>query len=238
MGNRHKDPNFKPVPEFEIEETMEMPELMKRLSAFTNSHFFSNDTIFDYETWKFPRNNKRPYPSPQLSQLRHEAGLYYGFFETVGWVPLAKETGSPFSRVLIDNDKYGRKNPQYNVMPDMAESQARVLIPLAIYNCAECIKAFLPSFKVNFNLQKAGSNEYFTHGELMHDVSHDEDWYKIGAIRFNGPGHLRINESWQKVELRNGCLVETRLRLKSGDKVALVIRAGGIIVTSQRIRIP
>lgn len=238
MGNRHKDPKFRPVPEFEIEETMEMPELMKRVSAFTNHHFFSNDTIFDYATWKFPRNKKRPYSSPQLSRLKHDAGIYYGYFETVGLVPLAKETGSPFSKVLIDNDRHGRKNPYYNVTPAMAESQAKVLIPLAVYNCAECIKAFLPSFKVSFTLQKTGTNDYLTRGELIHNVSRDDDWYRIGAIRFNGPGHLRINDSWQKVEIRNGCLVETRLKLKSGDKVTLVIRAGGLIIASQRISIP
>lgn len=238
IGDRHKDPGFKPVPEFEIEENLELPELMKRLSAFTNRNFFSNDTVFDFETWKFPRNNKRPYPSPQLSQLRHEKGIYFRFFETIGWVPLAKETGSPFSKVLNDNDRYGRKNPYYNVMPNMAEGQARVLIPLAIYNCAECIKEFLPSFKVKLSLNNAGSGEFSARGELVHDVNLDDDWRKIGAIRFNGPGYLRINNQYQKVELRDGQLVETRLKLKTGDTVALVIRAGGVIVASGKIRIP
>lgn len=238
MGDRHKNPDFKPVPEFEIEENLELQERMKKLAAFTNSHFFSNDTIFDFETWKFPRNNKRPYPSPQLSRLRHEAGIYYGYFETVGWVPMAKETGSPFSKVLIDNDKFGRKNPFYNVMPNMAESQAKVLIPIAVYNCAECIKAFLPSFKVKFSLKRAGEGEFITDGELIHDVDLDDDWRKIGAIRFNGPGYLRINNTWEKVELKDGQLASTRLKLKSGDRVALVIRAGGVIVSSRRVRIP
>jgi hypothetical protein len=238
MGDRHKSSDFKPVPEFKIDEDLSLPERMKKLAAFTNKHFFSNDTIFDYETWKFPRNGKRPYPAPQLSRLRHESGIYYAFFETVGWVPVAKETGSPFSKVLNDNDRYGRKNPHFNVMPNMAESQAKVLIPLAVYNCADCIRAFLPSFKVDFALQKAGNDEFITSGELVHDVNLDDDWRKIGAIRFNGPGYLKINNSWKQVNFKDGKLVSTRLSLKSGDRVALVVRAGGIIVASRKVRIP
>lgn len=238
IGARHKSPEFRPVPEFEVEEGLELPELMKKLAAFTNAHFFSNDTIFDYETWKFPRNGKRPYPSPQLSRLQHNAGIYSAYFETVGWVQLAKETGSPFSKVLNDNDRYGRKKPHYNVMPDMAESQAKVLIPLAIYNCAECIKAFLPVLKVDFSLRRGGNNNYIATGEILHDISQDEDWGKIGAIRFNGFGYVQINDAWQKVEIRNGQMIDTSLSLNSGDTVALVIRAGGLIVASRKIIIP
>lgn len=238
IADRHKNPNFKPVPEFEIEPDLELPELMKKLAAFTNRHFFSNDTIFDYENWQFPRNKKRPYPAPQLSRLKHESGLYYAWFETVGWVPLAKETGSPFSRVLNDNDRYGRKNPHFNVMPNMAESQARVLIPIAVYNCAEVIKAFLPSFRVDFALSSLGSGQYRASGELVHNAEYDNEWRDIGAIRFNGPGFIQINRAYSKCEFRDGQLIATDIALKSGDQVALVIRAGGLIVASRKVTIP
>ncbi|MFZ5953082.1 MAG: hypothetical protein ACOYXC_20435, partial [Candidatus Rifleibacteriota bacterium] len=238
MGERHKNADFKPVPEFEIEENLEPPELMKKLSAFTNAHFFSNDTIFDYETWKFPRNGKRPHPAPQLSKLRHEKGIYFAWFETVGWVPLAKETGSPFSKVLNDNDRYGRKNPHYNVMPAMAESQARVLVPLAVFNCARLIPAFLPSFKVDFSLNSAGDGEFIAKGELVHQADNDPEWKDIGAIRFNGPAFIQINKTYVKCEIRDGALVPCKIKATAGDKVSLVVRAGGIIVASRRIKIP
>lgn len=237
IGETHKSPDFRPVPEFEVEAGLSPEEQMKRVAAFTNHHFFSNDTIFDYEKWIFPRNNKRPYPYPQLSHLKHDKGIYYAHFETVGWVPMAKETGSIFSKVLTDNDKYGRKNPHFNVMPNMAEQQAKVLIPLAIYNCAELIKAFLPEFKVDFALHKNGA-EYTTSGELIHVTDNDEDWRDIGAIRFNGPAFIQINKSYTECQIKDGRLVESRISPRSGDLVRLVIRAGGIIVSSKEIKIP
>ncbi|HNW10478.1 MAG TPA: hypothetical protein PKI71_03845 [Candidatus Rifleibacterium sp.] len=238
MGDRHKNPDFKPVPEFEIASDIELPELMKNLAAFTNRHFFSNDTIFDYEKWHFPRNKKRPYPSPQLSKLKHEAGIFYAWFETVGWVPMAKETGSPFAKVINDNDKYGRKNPHFNVMPNMAEGQAKVLVPLAIFNCAEVIKAFLPSMSVKFDLAPGANGKYLASGELLHNADYDNEWRDIGAIRFNGPGFIQINKNYVKCEFRDGQLLPIEVELKSGDKVALVVRAGGLITASRKISIP
>lgn len=238
IGSRHKSAEFKPVPEFEIENGLAPSDLMKKLATFTNKHFFSNDTIFDYEKWVFPRNNKRPYPSPQLSRLKHEAGIYYAWFETVGWVAMAKETGSPFSKVLIDNDKFGRKKPHFNVMPNMAESQAKVLMPLAIYNCAELIKAFLPNLRIEFSARENGPNQYRINGELIHDTSDDEEWQASGEIRYNGPAYLQVNNEYLKCEIKDGRLVEKITTLKSGDKIRLVVRAGGIIVAGSQQQIP
>lgn len=237
IGDSHKNPEFRPVSEFEIETGLLPADLMKKLATFTNSHFFSNDTVFDYEKWIFPRNNKRPYPSPQLSKLKHDRGIYYAHFEEIGWVPMAKETGSLFSKVLNDNDKFGRKKPHFNVMPNMAEAQAKVLIPLAVFNCAELIKAFLPSFRVEFSLRPKASGVFEAHGELIHEVSEDSDWAEIGAIRFNGPGFLQINDSWQKCEFSDGQLVAVSVNLKPGDKIRLVVRAGALKVFSDYVTI-
>ncbi len=238
IGESHKNPDFKPVSEFEIEPGLSPAELMKKLATFTNSHFFSNDTIFDYEKWTFQRNNKRPYPSPQLSRLKHVKGIYYAWFEEAGWIPVAKETGSPFSKVFNDNDKYGRKNPHFNVMPSMAEPQAKVLMPLAIYNCAELIRAFLPTFKLDFSLRASASGQFEAQGELLHETADDSDWHEIGAIRYNGPGFIQVNKTYQKCEFIDGRLTSAVSGIKPGDKVRLVVRAGGLVVFSKLISVP
>lgn len=238
IGQNHKNPDFKPVPEFEIDPSLKPEELMKHIANFTNRNFFSNDTIFDFQKWIMPRNNKRPYPSPQLSKLKHIKGIYYAYFETVGWIPMAKETGSRFAKVHNDNDKFGRKNPHFNVMPNMAKDQARVLMPIAIYNTATLIKDFLPDFSVDFALRQSAGSVLTASGELIHNVDKDDDWREIGAILYNGPAYIQVNKNWNKCEIRDGRLIETRVSAVSGDQVRLVIRAGGVIVSSQSITIP
>ncbi|EKD82356.1 MAG: hypothetical protein ACD_39C01346G0002 [uncultured bacterium] len=234
IGDAHKDPNFRPVPEFDIEPGLSPEELMKSVAAFTNSHFFSNDSVFDFEKWIFPRSNKRPYPSPQLSKLRHEAGIYYSYFETVGWVPLAKETGSRFSKVFNDNDKYGRKNPKFNVMPYFAEKQAQVLIPLAIYNCAELIGAFLPRLSISSSLRKISGNSYELSGSLLHHAD-DPEWQDIGEIRYNGEGYIKVNSQWLRCNFIDGQLKPVKLELAPGDIVKLSVRNGAVIVQGEAI---
>ncbi|NCB39960.1 MAG: hypothetical protein EOM80_14445, partial [Erysipelotrichia bacterium] len=160
IGDAHKNANFKPVDEFVIEKGLSPDQLMQKVAVFTNSNFFSNDTIFDYEIWTFPRNHKKPYPSPQLSRLTQVKGVYYARFTPVGWVPLAKETGSVFAMVLNDSDKYGRKHPKFHVLQGMAEAQAKVLVPLAVYNCAELINDFIPSFRLDAALKNVNGNTY------------------------------------------------------------------------------
>ena len=235
MGDAHKKADFKPVSEYEIEEGLAPDQLMAKVAAFTNANFFSNDTIFDYNKWVFPRLKKRPYPAPQLSKLRHEAGIYYTWFESIGWVPLAKETGSMFSKVLNDNDKFGRKNPKFNVMPYFAEKQAQVLIPLAVYNCAELIRAFIPRFSMQTSLRNVSGTTYELQGELIHHAGDDPEWQDIGAIRYNGEGFVKVNNQWLRCEFIDGQLKPTRLELKPGDQVKLTVRNGAVIVSSESV---
>ena len=175
IGSSYKNVNFKPVPEFKIIKGLSPRKLMEHVALFTNQHFFSNDTIFDYKKWIFPRNHKKPYPTPQLSRLRCVKGVYYSLFKTIGWVPLARETGLLFSKVLGNSTKYGRKNPKFNVLPDMAEAQAKVLIPVAVYNCAELINSFLPTLKLHLSVKRNGGNSYWLSGELIHEIDNDPE---------------------------------------------------------------
>jgi hypothetical protein len=122
-------------------------------------------------------------------------------------------------------------------MPDMAESQCRVLIPLAICNCAELIRYFLPKLRIELSLHQTSANEYEASGEMFHDTTNDPEWQETGAIRFNGPGYLQINGIYQRCEFKNGVLDNTRVILKSGDQIRLVVRAGGIIVSSRPVKV-
>ncbi|NBK98518.1 MAG: hypothetical protein EOM50_10930 [Erysipelotrichia bacterium] len=239
IGDAHKNANFKPVDEFVIEKGLLPDQLMQKVAAFTNANFFSNDTIFDYEIWTFPRNHKKPYPSPQLSRLTQVKGVYYARFTPVGWVPLAKETGSVFAMVLNDSDKYGRKHPKFHALPGMAEAQAKVLIPLAVYNCAELINDFIPSFRLDVSLKNINGNTYCGSGELLHLIENDPVWAETGAIHYTGPGYFVVNDARTvKCEFVAGKLQNSELTLDSGDTVKLVVRAGGLIVSSEQIFLP
>lgn len=236
IGTRHKNSEFKPVPEFKIVEGLTPEEQMKHLALFTNRHFFSNDTIFDYQKWVFPRNHKKAYSSPQLSNLKHVKGVYFAFFKTVGWIPMARETGSLFSKVFSGNEKYGRKNPKFNVLPDMAEHQAKVLIPLAVYNCANLIDNFLPTFKMELDIRNKDGNTFVANGELIHQVENDREWSDLGAIRYNGEGYLRINKRrLVRCEFREGKMTPREVTLDSGDQVELCLRTGGLLIMSPTI---
>ncbi|HEY9071376.1 MAG TPA: hypothetical protein VIV61_14050 [Candidatus Ozemobacteraceae bacterium] len=234
IGDGWKNPEFRPTGDYTVKRGLSPEALMKSLAVFTNSHFFSNDTIADYKKWVFPRNKKRPYPAPALSRLKEESGTYGAEFADVGWVPLAKETGSWFSVVLFKSEKVNRKNPKFNVTKEMAEPQAKVLIPLAVWAASELIDAFFPTLELAGAAKRTDGNTYLVSGELKHIIENDAEWQKIGEIRYAGPAVILVNGTRRiPCTFADGRLEGATVTADAGDTIRIVIEAGARIIRSE-----
>jgi hypothetical protein len=207
---------------------------MVNLARFTNENFFSNDTIFDYKSWIFPRNHKRPYPKPQLSGLKKVKDVYFKHFADVGWVPMAKETGSLFSSPIIKIKKL--KSRELNVLKSMAEGQAKVLIPLAVYNCARLPDLFFPTLKMKADIDHHDGNTYLINAEISHHIENDPEWEKLGQIKYSGLGYLVVNGAYrQTCEFVKGRLVDFKANFDSGSEIEVCVRAGGRLIWSEKL---
>lgn len=238
IGEGWKNPEFRPTKDFTIVRGLSPDELMKSAAVFTNKRFFSNDTVADYGKWVFPRNKKRPYPNPQLAGLKEANGVYSSWFEDVGWVPLAKETGSWFSVVLFKSKKINRKHPKFNVTADMAEAQAGVLIPLAVYSGSELIDRFFPTLEMSVTAKKSDGNTYLLSGQLSHGIENDAEWKKVGEIRYTGPATILINDVRKlRCEFIAGELIAPAVTADAGDELRLIVEAGARIIRSEPLRL-
>lgn len=238
IGDIWKDPGFRPTKDFTVVPGLLPEELMKRAAVFTNSHFFSNDTIADYKKWVFPRNSKRPYPNPMLSDLKESGSVYYGWFEDEGWVPLAKATGSWFSVVLFKSKKVNLEHPKCNVTADMAEPQAKVLIPIAVYSASELIDRFFPTLEIVIGAKHSDGNTYRVSGALKHCIENDPEWQKVGEIRYTGSAAIIVNGS-RKISCQfiAGELIAPSITVDAGDEIRVVVEAGARIIRSELLRL-
>jgi hypothetical protein len=239
IGENWKNPDFKPTTDFAFESGLAPEALMKKAATFVNHRFFSNDTIFDYAKEVYPRNHKRPYPSPQLSKLRRENSIYYSQFADVGWVPLAKETGSVFSIVLGKSKSANQKRPKCNVLPEMAESQAKVLIPIAVTCGAEILDRFFPTLELTIKTEMGSDSMTLLSGELTHVIAKDPAWATLEAIRFNGHGSILVNGRKEaSCIFTQGRLAAPPLQLASQAEITVVVEAGARKIRSLPVRLP
>lgn len=238
IGDGWKDPGFRPTREFPVTPGLSPEDLMKRAAVFTNAHFFSNDTVADYKKWVFPRNSKRPYPNPMLSDLKESGGVYYGWFEDAGWVPLAKATGSWFSVVLFKSKKVNLERPKCNVTAEMAEPQAKVLLPIAVYSASELIDRFFPTLEISVEAKYSEGNTYRVSGALKHCIENDAEWQKVGEIRYTGAGTIVVNGS-RKISCQfiAGELIAPSINADTGDEIRVIVEAGARIIRSETIRL-
>jgi hypothetical protein len=234
IGDTWKNKKFKPTGDFSDSENLSPADRMVNLARFTNENFFSNDTIFDYKSWIFPRNHKRPYPKPQLSGLKKVKDVYFKHFADVGWVPMAKETGSLFSSPIIKIKKL--KSRELNVLKSMAEGQAKVLIPLAVYNCARLPDLFFPTLKMKADIDHHDGNTYLINAEISHHIENDPEWEKLGQIKYSGLGYLVVNGAYrQTCEFVKGRLVDFKANFDSGSEIEVCVRAGGRLIWSEKL---
>lgn len=155
---------------------LQEPErLVREVAGFTNSHFYSEDTIHDKASNIIP-NNFDPllahaYPSPQFSDLRESATLVQGYlikrrvkrYDGQGgafdWtrVPMAQERlsfhwfdpdQSIWNDPLESAASYSGATGRYHIPNAYAPNQAKVLLPIAIHANADLMDMFFPTMEL------------------------------------------------------------------------------------------
>ncbi len=162
--------------------TLQAPaELFDQVARFTNSTFYSMDTIYDKPLGILPNNRQTPYPSPQFKDLvevkttvrgfvmPRTVKKLYGVFDGKR-VAMAQERLSfhwfdPEQTVFggFDNlkEKTGRgiavganRLGPYHVPHAFASSQTEVLLPLAIHACADLMDLFFPTLELKAEFEE------------------------------------------------------------------------------------
>lgn len=172
-------------------------DIMVNLAKWTNSHFYSADTITDPKLEIDPENGELPYPSPIFSQFsKGELNGYDTWFAKFAGksIPMVKREPGLFSDT-------------YLITTEFALRQAEILLPLAAAANARVIDLFLPTLvlrqqvepvDVNADLlakaKEAGAEtveQYEATFDLNHLVANDPQWRQMGLeINYSGPGEL------------------------------------------------
>lgn len=195
-------------------------DIMVALSTYTNSHFYSADTITDIASGLNPNNSEKPYASPNFSKFTKDD---YDGFETY----FATFSGKKIPMVSMAPGFFYGTN--YSITPSIARAQSTVLLPLAAAANTQVIDLFFPTLVMDQQVQevacdpdmlekakKQGAEElkqYEAAIKLEHQVSKDTLWTGEGLeIRYSGPGQLwlmRNNRAklLSDVEFKNGVLV-------------------------------
>jgi hypothetical protein len=242
--------------------TLQPPrKLFDDVARFTNEHFYSADTIYDAKARVVPANigfgeyvagTKKPYPAPQFEDLLVEEVPVKGWLvdRTVkrlyvplvnDKIPLAQERLS-YHWFTTVGEEMDRKLRPYQIPPSFAAEQARVLMPVAIYACADLMHHFYPTLELQADYRDLGVLEEAVEGRdayrrqvievdtaMVHHQERDAAWsaYEL-SIAYDGPAKLVfargpqvlktrelhfLDGRLQKIENHEGQMVEQPLRV-------------------------
>ncbi len=167
-------------------ETLEA--LFDNLAKFTNTRFYSSDTVYDAPSGVLPANDETPNALPQFSDMILRDATYHATF-SVGEIPMVQETLTGYIR-----RKWGDPPDLYSwhVPAAFADAQASVLIPLATNAGAAIIDMFFPTIDLEMTLSSAPNGQITVEGQMIHRIEEDPEWAKLnqGAIKYNGSGKL------------------------------------------------
>lgn len=195
-------------------------DTMRNLALFTNSRFYSVDSIYDPNLYPTPDNYETPNPSPTFSQffVKMTDG-YETLYSTFSGKDVPMVRKEPFFAATLN---------KYTLTREFAIRQSEVLLPLARAANAATMQKFFPAMTLSLELKeaapdpvrkeqalKAGATEYKEYlltSTLRHDVQNDPQWAAANMeIKYSGPGILyRIRDGKKKemgpVEFRSGVL--------------------------------
>lgn len=226
-------------------------ELFLQVALFTNQNFYSSDTIYDKPSNEWPYNGETPYPSPQFDDFimdTREANLGLALETNEVYIPpelLGKRKINILNAAYI-NDKipmaqeklsYSVFQPmwmqieemlyhRYHVPPSFAKDQGRVLLPVAIYACADLIHLFFPTLELKAEYKDLGDQPGEVEGRedyhrqviqvdttMVHRQTDDPAWEKMGLkIDYAGLGELVFEKKGKvtktrKINFENGKVV-------------------------------
>lgn len=192
-------------------------EIMKAIAGYTNSHFFSENTITEPDWSVYPENLETPYSAPRLKNMVSCGNVYYSDIPGFGLIPQAQKT-------LLS----------FGITSSIARKQAEILLPLAVYGCAEALDRFFPNLTMMCDPPRdTGQGLFSVSGRLLHGS--DPAYAGIGSITYSGPGEIRKNgEVIEDVVFTNGEMSSTSgVGLVNGDRLELAVVIGGWEYTSQ-----
>jgi hypothetical protein len=173
------------------------------LATFTNTRFYSSDTIHDVANGVVPNNDENPNERPQFSDMTlNEAEMTYYATFSVGSIPMIQETLTGY----VWRTKFGLPPGKYawHVPTDFADEHASVLIPIATHACAAAIERFFPTIDLEMTLSSASDEQTKVEGKMVHRIESDPEWTKLGhdAIKYNGPGVLMRSDGLKLADVR------------------------------------
>ena len=195
-------------------------DLMVSVATYTNSHFYSSDTIADIASGVKPNNWEYSYPLPNFSSLT--LGTYKGgdaYFDTFNGVSIP----------IVSRTTSWTGSYSYAITSSLAREQAQVQLPLAVAANAQVMDLFFPTFKMDQIMQEvAPDDDMLEYAQaqgaqdlrqfemavrLDHVVSEDTLWTGEGLqINYSGPGKLWLTHNGRTeqlcdVEFLNGVLL-------------------------------
>lgn len=223
-------------------------ELFDMVAAYTNRNFFSADTVYgtDPSTGKLvePVTGRR-YPEPRLEQCRYELGTY---IKTIGGLGRSGQGTREVLMLRQGAEKPGlldylrrrwQDRPQSTLDStyDCCQSQARVLLPLAMAGNAKLADWYIPRVlvtitKVDYAKKTLeGAVTHQPHGAYTRPLNFSSGKESLD-LYVNG---RRQDRSKYDLKVARGAITGdlSRLALQQGDKVSLLLDLGGIGVRSQ-----
>ncbi len=172
--------------------TNKFDEIMESLAVFTNSNFFSGQTITT-DRFKPVVRPDNPYPLPVMSDADYNPSDFT-FYKTVDGVKVKMcrdKTSSVFLSLLGAGDLRGR--PYLD--KECVESMASVLMPNVAEAGANVIRLFIPSLKIEIT-EATADNGGLIKGKVSYTLPSADDEYS-GLFKsddlYNGPVSLFIN---------------------------------------------
>jgi len=235
-------------------------DLFRQVAIFTNHRFYSADTIFDAEAGVMPQNidrvssamgDKHPYQSPQFKDLVVDEITVEGWLRDRttrrlstplinDTIPLVQERLSFhwFDPDMTTKEKVARlaNLAPYHIPSSFGPDQARVLMPVAIYACADLMHHFFPTLELGATYENLGVVEEEVEGretysrqvveiatQMVHRQSEDAAWSDYGLnIAYSGPAELVFARDNQILKTRQLHFVEGQLAAIEDHKGRMV----------------
>lgn len=194
-------------------------EVHEKLASFTNSNFFSGETISGkgYSDIK-PLNGEKAYSSPKLENLEYveEEFTFYKVFPSGRRVKMAKDKG-------YFNSIFRNRGYPY-IDKECVESQASELIPNFIRSAMKDFALFLPPIQVT--IEKID----FENGRITGTVKTFKTEEYPNEVSYNGEVFVLIDSKTYKVNCIDGNFeaVSTKSEIEKAKKIYAYIDFNGV----------
>ncbi len=254
-----------------IDSAPDIETMYDSMALYTNRYFYTDDTIFDKASGVKPSNWEGAYPHPQFSDLKLDTATSNSFTAEFNGIqiPLIQKTYSSYKLASMLSLPPGTlwNTPEYHVPDTFADSQAEVLLPIAVKACARVIDRFFPTLELAIDVkdstdagQSGNYREYEVNGGMTHLVDRDVEWSKQGLeIKYTGPAELLCDRKGKSVRIaviqfQDGKIKDPlvlftggettaeegveKYKVEGEDSIYCVVKAGGRIFTSNKYPVP